>query len=32
MATFIIFFAPFLVLIAAIVVVFWIAPKDKSIK
>ncbi|MGM8213215.1 cytochrome bd oxidase small subunit CydS [Virgibacillus sp. W0430] len=31
MNEFIMFFAPFIVLILAILFVFWVAPKDKSV-
>ncbi|WP_420490622.1 cytochrome bd oxidase small subunit CydS [Neobacillus drentensis] len=31
MDDFLLFYAPFLVLIASIVVAFWIAPKDDSV-
>ncbi|WP_391117498.1 cytochrome bd oxidase small subunit CydS [Psychrobacillus sp. L3] len=31
MTNFLIFYAPFIVVIASIVVAFWVAPKDKSV-
>ncbi|MFF2754993.1 hypothetical protein ACFVR1_14735 [Psychrobacillus sp. NPDC058041] len=31
MTNFLIFYAPFIVLIASIAAAFWVAPKDKSV-